>query len=244
MRERETVRILGVEFDNVTLDQAAEKALELLAERRGAYVVTPNPEIVMCCRDDPAARAAVAGAALTIPDGIGVIYAARLRKTPLQERVPGIEFTARLLEHLSGTGGRVFLLGGKPGIAEAAAERLSAQYPGLVLCGTHDGYFSDDGPVIEAVNAAAPDLLLVCLGAPKQEIWMHRNAEQLRVGLMIGAGGSLDVFAGAVKRAPEVWQRLNLEWFYRLLHNPRRLGRMMQLPRFLLCALLEKERAE
>lgn len=237
MSERARIDVLGVAFDNLSMDEAVERALTLMRKRRAAYVVTPNPEIVLACREDPEAAAAVAGAALTIPDGIGVIYGAKLLKTPLKERVPGIDFSTRLLEALDGRGGSVFLLGSKPGVAERAWEKLRERFPGLRLAGVHDGYFSDDGPVLEQINAAAPELLLVCLGAPKQEKWMHANAPRLQVGLMVGNGGALDVLAGDATRAPLGWQKAGLEWLYRLLKEPRRIGRMMKLPLFLVQVL-------
>ncbi len=227
------IDVLGVAFDNVTMDEAVAAALALQKERKAAYIVTPNPEIVMLCRENPDAAAAVRAAALTIPDGVGVVYGAKLLGTPLKEKVGGCDFALRLMGEMNAAGGSVFLLGGRPGVAERAAENLRAQFPELRFAGTNDGYFSDDAPVIEKINAAAPDLLLVCLGAPKQEIWMHRNAAALDVGVMIGAGGSLDVYAGDTPRAPEAWRRAGLEWLYRLLKEPRRIGRMMSIPRFL-----------
>ena len=130
----------------------------------------------------------------------------------------------------------MFLLGAKPGVADAAAEKMRERFPGLVIAGTNDGYFQDDDPVVEKINAAQPDLLLVCLGAPKQELWMQRNAPRLRVGLMAGLGGSLDGFAGTVRRAPKWMIRLQLEWLYRLLREPSRIGRMMRLPKFVFAA--------
>ena len=242
MNAAEKIDVLGVEFDNVTLDEAVGRAESLMAERRAAYVVTPNPEIVMICREDPAAAAAVAGASLTVPDGVGVIYGARMLKTPLREKVPGIDLTTRLLRNMAGAGQRVFLLGAKPGVAEQAGRNLEKRYPGLGIAGTHDGYFTEDAGVIAEINAAAPELLLVCLGAPKQEKWMHENAPKLNVGLMIGAGGSLDVFAGNVQRAPAAMQRAGLEWLYRLWKEPRRIGRMMVLPKFLLTVPSQKRK--
>lgn len=238
----EKINVLGVGFDNLTMAEAVEKAYELQTAQRGAYVVTPNPEIVMICRKDPEAAEAVAGAALTIPDGIGVIYAAKLRHTPLKEKVPGCDFTLALLEKMAAAGRSVYLLGAKPGVAEKAGENLAARFPGLRIAGTHDGYFQDDGPVVAEIAAAAPDLLLVCLGAPKQEKWMHRHAAALNAGLMIGAGGSMDVYAGVAERAPERWQRAGLEWLYRLLKEPKRIGRMLVLPEFLLKACFVREK--
>lgn len=236
------IDVMGVGFDSLTIEEAVAKAKTLMAERRAAYVVTPNPEIVMVCREQPEAMEAVQAADLVLPDGIGVIYGARILGTPLKSKLPGIDFISALMEDISKQGKRVFLLGAKPGVAETAGERLAARYPGLVIAGTQDGYFKDDAPVVEAVNAAQADLLLVCLGAPKQELWMRRNQSRLNVGLMAGLGGSLDVFAGTVKRAPKAFQKLGLEWLYRLLKEPKRIGRMMKLPKFLFACIGKKLR--
>lgn len=232
----DTVRIdvLGVGFDNLTLAEAAERGMELLHTEGARYVVTPNPEIVEVCREDPAAREAVNGAALVLPDGIGVIKGAAMLGTPLKERVPGVEFAAQLLERMAGEGKSLYLLGAKPGVAELAAERLKERYPGLRIAGTHDGYFQDDGPIVEDIRQSGADAVFVCLGAPKQELWMARNGPATGARLLCGLGGSLDVFAGTVKRAPKFWRDHGLEWFYRLCSDPRRLGRMIKLPLFLI----------
>ena len=227
------VDVLGVGFDNLTLAEAVERGCQLLRAGGTNYVVTPNPEIVEVCREDPAARAAVNGAALVLPDGIGVIRGAAMLGTPLKERVPGIEFAARLLERMAGEGLSLYLLGARPGVAETAAERLKAQYPGLRIAGVHDGYFREDGPVVEEIRKSGADAVFVCLGAPKQELWMAKNGPATGAKLLCGLGGSLDVFAGTVKRAPKFWREHGLEWFYRLCSDPRRLGRMMKLPLFL-----------
>lgn len=231
---------MGVAFDDLNMAEALERAAALAEEKRAAYVVTPNPEIVSASWNNPALAEALRDADLVVPDGVGVVYAARILGTPLKERVPGIDLATGLFERFSGEEKRVFLLGAKPGVAEKAAETLQKNWPGLVLCGTHDGYFQEDGPVLEAVNAAAPDLLLVCLGFPKQELWMRRNRDKLNVGLMMGLGGVLDVFAGNVQRAPERWQKLGLEWLYRLMKQPSRIGRMAKLPLFLVKAVFRR----
>lgn len=238
------INIMGVGFDSLTLEEAVERALSLMSERRAAYVVTPNPEIVMTCWENPDAMEAVQNADLVLPDGVGVVYGAKILGTPLKGKLPGIDFATELMRRMASSGGRVFLLGAKPGIAEMAGERMKTLFPGLVICGTHDGYFKEDGPVIEEIRALKPDLLLVCLGAPKQELWMRRNASQLPVGLMAGLGGSLDVFAGTVKRAPVFFQRLGMEWFYRLMKEPWRIKRMMKLPKFLFACIRKKLRGK
>ncbi len=236
--------ILGVGFDSLTKAEAADKAFSLMEERRAAYVVTPNPEIVMLCNKDAGMMEATRKADLVIPDGIGVIYGAKILSRPLKERVPGIELATELISRLPDKNKSVFLFGAKPGIADMAAQELQKKYPGLKVCGTENGYFTDDAPIIEKINAAAPDLLLVCLGAPKQEKWMLANTGKLNAGLMMGLGGSLDVFAGVVQRSPDSWNRLGLEWLYRLIKQPSRIKRMIKLPLFLFAAVGERIRGK
>ncbi len=234
------IDVLGVSFDNVTMDDAVRLGMELLDSPGADTVVTPNPEIVMACRKDPELMSAVNSASLVLPDGIGVIYGAKILGTPLSEKVPGADWAERMFCEMAKFGKSVYFLGAKPGVAEAAAENMSKKYPGLVIAGTHDGYFNDDGSVAEAINDASPDLLLVCLGSPKQEKWMSANKGGLNVRLMAGLGGSLDVYAGTVQRAPESWRRLNLEWLYRLMKQPSRLGRMLKLPWFLIVVVWKR----
>lgn len=236
--------VLGVGFDNVTMAEAVERALTLIEARGGAYAATPNPEIVMLAKDNPALKEALAGADMVLPDGAGIVKGAAILGRPMKEKVPGIDFACGVMARLAERGGSVYLFGAKPGVAEAAAETLRTKFPGLVISGTSDGYFSDDGPIIEKITDAKPDFLLVCLGAPKQELWMAKMSGKLPVGLMVGLGGSLDVFAGTVKRAPEAWQKLDLEWLYRLIKEPRRIGRMMKLPLFVIEAAGERLRGK
>lgn len=232
--------VLGVGFDDLTMEEAVSSAMALIEARSGRYAATPNPEIVMLAREDKRLRDALVEAALVLPDGIGVIKGAKILGTPLKGKLPGIDFASAVMARLAEKGGSVFLFGAKPGIAEKAGEELASRYQGLRIAGVHDGYFSDDAAIVEAINAASPDLLLVCLGAPKQELWMQSHDGRVNVGLMAGLGGSLDVFAGTVKRAPEAWQRMGLEWLYRLLREPKRIGRMMKLPMFVLAAINER----
>lgn len=227
---------MGVGFDDLTLEEAVA-AGEKLAQGPGfSYVVTPNPEIVDLARADAGYRDLLNGAGLVLPDGIGVVYAAKLLGRPLKGRVPGIDFATGLLDRLAKNGGKLFLLGAKPGVAEQAAERLKAAHPGLVICGTNDGYFKDSAPVVEKIKEAAADVVFVCLGAPKQEKWMAQYGPGTGAHLMAGLGGALDVYAGNVKRAPVLWQKLGMEWAYRLIRQPSRIGRMAKLPLFLVDA--------
>lgn len=228
------INVLGVGFDNVTMAEALVRGHELLNGTGCHYVVTPNPEIVEACLADPAAMAAVNGADLVLPDGIGVIYGAKMLKTPLKERVPGIEFGTSMIEYCAENKKSVYFLGGKPGIAERAAENLKRRYSRLIVAGTQDGYFSDDAAAAALIRESGADMALVCLGAPKQERFMASYAAATGARLLLGLGGALDVFAGVAQRAPEFYVNHNLEWFYRLLKNPSRIGRMMKLPLFLI----------
>ena len=228
--------IMGLQFDNVTMDEAAARAEEILAGEKTCYAVTPNAEIAYEALHDEKLRALLYGADLVLTDGAGVVLGAKILKTPLKEKVAGIDFAANLLGVLEETGGRLYLLGGKPGIAEQAAENMKKTHPKLCICGTADGYFKDEAPVIARINEARADVVFVCLGAPKQECFMHDHRAELNVRLMIGLGGSLDGFAGTVRRAPKWMIRLQLEWLYRLLREPSRIGRMMRLPKFVFAA--------
>ena len=229
--------VLGVGFDDLTLEEAARAGAALVEEEGFHYAVTPNPEFILAARKDPAFRQALLDADLVLADGIGVIYSARLLGRPLKGRAPGIEFAQRLVAWMAKNGKRLFLLGAKPGVAELAAANLKDKYPGLIVCGTHDGYFKEDEPVVEAIRQAAADVVFVCLGAPKQEFWMVKNGPASGAHLMVGLGGSLDVFAGVVERAPEAFQKLGMEWLYRLMKEPKRIGRMAKLPLVLVYAL-------
>ena len=224
------IDVLGVGFDNLTLEEAVEAGMDLVRAPGAHYVVTPNPEIVEVCREDPAVMDIVNRADLVLADGIGVIKGAAMLGTPLKGKVPGIEFAAGLLGKLAKEGRSVYLLGAKPGVAELAGKRLSGQYPGLKIAGTHDGYFQEDAPVVEDIRASGADVVLVCLGAPKQEKWMAKNGADTGAHLLCGLGGSLDVFAGVVERAPKAFQKLGLEWLHRLIKEPKRIGRMAKLP--------------
>lgn len=245
------INIRGVNFCNVTLDEAAAWVADTLAAPADAprVVFTPNSEIVQLCIEQPEHYALINSADLIIPDGIGVIKASRILGTPLKEKVAGIELGERTLAIAAEHGYSVYFLGAKPGVADEAAARMKAKYPALTVAGTQDGYFKkegeENGAVLAAIRAAAPDVLYVCLGVPAQEKWIDANRAALAgVKLCLALGGSLDVWAGNVKRAPKIFIKLGLEWFYRLCKEPRRIGRMMKLPKFLFGTYAEKFRGE
>lgn len=236
------IDVMGVQFDNVTMDEALEKAKGILAAGQTTYCVTPNPEIVYEAMGDDSFRQLLNGAAMVLPDGVGVLLGAKILGTPLKEKVSGVDFAARLLPILAQEGKKLYLLGSKPGVAELAAQNLLAQCPGLQICGMADGYFKEEGPVVDAINQSGADVLFVCLGSPKQERFMEAHVQDLQVSLMIGLGGSLDAYAGTFKRAPAWVSRIGMEWFYRLCKEPRRWKRMMRLPKFVVAVTAKRLR--
>jgi N-acetylglucosaminyldiphosphoundecaprenol N-acetyl-beta-D-mannosaminyltransferase len=241
---KQRINVLGIDFDNLTADEAFDKALELT--RQGGYCVTPNPEIVWLARKDAQLSDIAANANLVIADGIGIIYAAKILGVPLKAKIPGIDLAERLMRHLTeNTDNRgVFLFGAKPGIAEIAAANLIEKYPGLKIAGTQNGYDYDEKLLTERIATLNPALVFVCLGMKKQELYMARAYAELEAKkancFMIGLGGALDVLSGTVERAPLKWRQLNLEWLYRLVKQPSRIKRMIKLPLFLISAVKER----
>jgi N-acetylglucosaminyldiphosphoundecaprenol N-acetyl-beta-D-mannosaminyltransferase len=252
------VSILGVEFDPVTLDEAVQRISAAVEDRRegrargvprgpGAkIVVTANPEFVQAASRDAELRLIAEQADLVLPDGIGIVWAGMVQGTPFPERVAGADLIEALLRHGAGRGWRFFLLGGKPVVSGAAPPRIMARFPGVVIAGATHGYFApeEEPGVIEMVNGAGADVLLVGLGSPRQERWMWRNRDSLSAAVCIGVGGTIDVLAGAVRRAPEAWRRLGLEWLYRLCAQPSRIRRAWRLPAFALRVLMARLRRD
>ena len=228
------VNILGVNVDTVTISQAADKIMEFFNEDRIHTVFTPNSEIIMAAYRDPEFCEMLNNSDLLTADGIGVVYASRILKKPINERAAGYDIARKVLEKLNYTNHKLFLFGGKPGVADEAAANLKKEYPGLNIVGTRNGYFSadDEADIVNEINASGADIVFVCLGAPKQEKWINAHKDELKVRVAMGIGGSLDVFAGRVERAPDFWCKIGMEWFYRLVKEPWRIGRMMDLPKF------------
>ena len=230
------IDVLGVHYDNVTMEEALVRGREILTGEKTCYCVTPNAEMAYEALHDEAFCAVLNGAELVLPDGAGVVLGAKILKTPLKQKVAGIEFAQNMLPVMEELGSRLYLLGSKPGVAELAAEKMRQKHPKLQICGISDGYFKDESEVVAKINAAKADAVYVCLGAPKQENFMCRHQSDLHVKLMCGLGGTLDGIAGTVKRAPKWMIKLQLEWLYRLIKEPRRFGRMLRLPKFIFAA--------
>lgn len=236
------IDIMGLQFDNITMEEALDAAKALLQGEHAARVVTPNAEIAYEALHDENMRTLLNSAELMLPDGAGVVLASKILKTPLRQKVAGVDFADGLLGVLETTGQSLYLLGSKPGVGELAAQKMTQKHPKLRIAGIADGYFQDEAPVIDKINASGADVLFVCLGAPKQEQFMARHQKALHVKLMAGLGGSLDSFAGTVKRAPKWMIRLNLEWLYRLIKEPKRFKRMLRLPKYLWAVVCKRIR--
>ena len=238
------VNILGVNVDKVTYDQAVDKIYQMLNEIGNHSVFTPNSEIILMAYKDESFREILNSADLLTADGIGVVHASKIVRNPVPQRVAGYDMACGIVEKIAQSGHRLYMFGGKPGIAELAEEKLKEKYPLLNIVGTHNGYFSPEevDSIIEDINQSGADLLFVCLGAPTQEKWIYANRDKLNCHVMMGIGGSLDVFAGTVQRAPDIWCKLGIEWLYRLIKEPWRFWRMMALPKFGLTVLFKGKR--
>ncbi|ADL08440.1 WecB/TagA/CpsF family glycosyltransferase [Thermosediminibacter oceani] len=229
------IDIMGILLDRVDYYKASQRIMEFLESPGAKIVVTPNAEIIMAAQKNKKLKDAVNSADLSLPDGIGVVLASRLLGRPLEQRTTGFDLMMELLKMAADRKLSIFLLGGKPGVAEDAAKNIKKKFPGIRVAGTHHGYFDESGEekVVGIINEASPDILFVAMGAPKQEIFMAKNRDKLRCRVAMGVGGSLDVLSGKVRRAPVFMQRAGLEWLYRLITQPSRFRRMSVLPLFL-----------
>lgn len=242
MESNKRIKILDVPIDMVNQSEALTIFEEIMGSSECSLVVTPNSEIIMNASKDKELKKIIETADLIIPDGIGLVYASKIMGLPLYERVTGIDFLEDILKYLEKTGQSIYLLGSKPGnessvsIAELAANKMIGKYKGLKIAGTHHGYFqeSEEADIIQVINQSGADFLCVALGSPKQEKFIYKYIKQLNVKCAIGVGGSLDVWAGNVKRAPEFYRNNGLEWLYRLVQQPSRYKRMAALPLFII----------
>lgn len=243
------VNILGVPVDNLTMEEAVRWIEERIdgfvaGEVSPTVVVTPNPEMVVLARDVKEFRQILVEADLLVPDGVGLLLAGRILGKPLKERVSGIDLFHNLLPLAIRKDYKIYLLGAAPDVIQRAVRRLLQDYPGLPVVGYHHGYLDREGEeaVLEEISQKKPDILFVGMGVPRQEKFMTGYRDVLQVPVSIGIGGTFDVLAGEKKRAPQWVQRLYLEWLYRFLQEPRRLFRLLALPRFLWLILNDRIR--
>ena len=232
----ERVNILGVDVDAVTMAEAVDVVRRAMDTRAGVMVATANAEMLMRATHDEELRHILNASALVVPDGAGTVWAARHLGHAMPERVAGYDLAQELLRCAPAEGRRVYFFGSAPGVAEKAKAKAEQLYPGIEIVGVRNGFFSlaDNAAIIAEIRAARPDLLLVALGVPKQEKWIAAHLAELDVPVAIGVGGTLDVMAGVMKRAPHWMQKAKLEWLFRGLMQPKRAGRLLALPKFVL----------
>ena len=241
------VTIGGVGIDVVTLGGAVDAIEELVAAKKGGTVFTPNVDHIVQYSEDPRFREAYDAVSLSLVDGMPVLWASRLLKRPLPEKVSGSDLVIPLLARAAERGWRVYFLGGADGAAERAKERMERELPGLTVVGTSSPRIALDEPqearakIVASVREARPDLVLVALGAPKQEVWSHAVAREMAPAVLVGVGASIDFLAGIVPRAPKWISQVGLEWLYRLGKEPRRLWKryLVRDPKFAKILVLE-----
>lgn len=226
--------VLGIKVNTENYDGLMTQVFDRIEKKDKALIVAINPEKIIKAKQDSALKKLLNDAEFQIPDGIGVILASKIQKGQIRSRVTGVDMMMKLCEEAAKRNKPIFLYGGKPGVADKAKAKLESLFPSINIVGTQDGYEKDPQKVNDKINAAKPDILFVAMGSPKQENWINANRDQLHPTIYQGVGGSFDVLAGTVKRAPETFQKLGLEWFYRLMKEPKRLKRQLALPLFLL----------
>ncbi|NQX69168.1 WecB/TagA/CpsF family glycosyltransferase [Paenibacillus alba] len=238
-------QIMGIPVPKITMEETVEIIDQVIVDKKAElfHVVTLNPEITMSCQHDSQLRSIIDEAGHLTADGAGIVMVSRLKGNPLPERVTGCDLLIHLLERGNRNHWSFYLLGASEMTSSKAAEEISLRYPNISLIGRQHGFFDqkDEARIVEEIATLSPDVLVVALGAPKAELWIHKFKSKLNVRVAIGVGGSLDVIAGTVKRAPVAWRKLNVEWLYRLINQPSRWRRQLILPRFAVKAYMFKE---
>jgi len=236
------INIHNILIHNVTMQEAVALVQKWVTEDSVHTIFTPNSEIIMQAQRNPDLKNVLNNADLLIPDGAGVVLASKILKRPLKEKVSGVDLVKNLFAETAGKNVSFFILGGEPGVAEMAAVNIISEYGKVNIKGYAHGYFKpeEEDSLIEEINRANPDILLVGLGSPKQEFWIFNNMYRLKCRVCIGVGGSIDIFAGKVTLTPEFIRKAGFEWLDRLIRQPKRFKRMLDLPRFMLLTLKKR----
>ncbi|MCL2527724.1 MAG: WecB/TagA/CpsF family glycosyltransferase [Defluviitaleaceae bacterium] len=241
------VEILGIPFNSMAFEEAIDLLESYLEEHQNHIVVTPNPEGVMQARRNPAFSEALLGADLRLADGIGIVLASRYLGNAIPERVRGVDTIFTLLERLNKKDRKTtaFFLGGAPGVADKAKAEMEHRFPNFSVVGHHHGFFTpeEEPAILEELNRLRPDIMLVCTGMPRAEIWANTHRE-IPARITLCLGGTMDIMAGVVKLAPPLFRKLGLEWLYRLLSQPSRAKRMLDIPRFMWAVVRHSRRSK
>ena len=233
--EKNLVEIFNIPFINMKKEDILKILEQRVAENKKTYVVTANAEIVMYAKENVSYFNIITKADYIVPDGIGVVKGAQILKKEIKERVPGIELMVDLLKIANKFNQKVYLNEEKNEVIEKMIKRIKSDYPNINIVGYSNGYINDsDNKITDEIINLEPDYVFVAKGAPLQDEWINKVIQKTNKGLFMGVGGSFDVLAGEVKRAPEIWQKLNLEWLYRIAGDPKRWKRSMALPKFVI----------
>lgn len=249
----EKVKVFGVEIQNIDASENEKILRDFLKSNKLNRIYTPNTEIVMAAKRDDNLKNLINSADLVLCDGIGLVYASKIRNKPIKERVTGFDTSIKLLELADEMGLNLYFLGGKEGVAREAAQNVEEKYKNLRVVGYHNGYFnskldgensSEEEKIIEDINELKADIVFVGFGFPRQEKWIDLHKDEINAKIIIGNGGVLDILSGRANRAPDIFIKLGLEWLYRLISNPSRIKRQIDLPKFLLAVLKDKNSVE
>ncbi|WP_438348827.1 WecB/TagA/CpsF family glycosyltransferase [Paenibacillus sp. FA6] len=242
LKEVPTVPIFGIHVSKWGMDDTIQYLTEVITSRTPHQVITANPIMIMTALKSATYMSVMKHAEFIVPDGTGVVWAARVGGEPVQERVAGYDLLHELMRTGENYRWRVYLLGSTAEVIKETASRLQQQYLGVEIVGYHDGFFGpeEDEVVVEQIRATTPDILFVARSADTQEPWIAKHKAQLAVPVMMGVGGSFDIISGKTKRAPMIFQKLRLEWLYRLLSEPTRYRRMLALPQFVVKVLRDR----
>ncbi|MGE8203656.1 WecB/TagA/CpsF family glycosyltransferase [Heyndrickxia sp. NPDC080065] len=235
MKSVQNVPILGVPILHTTKENFIDLIHERIKLEKKTFIVTANPEIVMMANENKEFMNYLQKADFITPDGIGIVKASKWLNKPLPERVPGFDTMKDLLALANRNHYRVYFLGARQEVLDQLIQITGREYPEMKIVGAHNGFFDwQDSQILEEIQQLKPDLIFIALGAPKQEQWISQHIDQFEKGIFMGVGGSFDGIAGVVPRAPEIWQKLNIEWLYRLFQQPSRWKRMLAIPQFVL----------
>lgn len=230
------LKILGIPVNSMNMAETLETVNQSLLKKETLRIMTANAEMIMQAQENPDLKKCLINSSLVVADGAGVVWAAKELGSEISERVAGVDLAYQIIKLSAEKGFRIFFFGAGPGIAEIAAKNLRKQFPDLHIVGIRDGFFkeSEEAGIIQEINQSRAEILFVALGSPKQELWLEKYKDQLQPYIRMGVGGTFDVMANQVSRAPMWIQKNSLEWLYRGLAQPTRWRRLLALPKFIL----------
>ncbi|MCX6806780.1 MAG: WecB/TagA/CpsF family glycosyltransferase [Candidatus Berkelbacteria bacterium] len=231
------IKILDIKVDHLNYNQTLDQIQKFILSKKPHQIVTVNPEFIISAQKDMEIKKILNSADLTTPDGIGIIWASKILKNPLEQRITGTDLVWKISELAHQHKYSIYFVGAKEGIAKKTSENLKAKYTNLKVAGAESSS-PQDNELVERIRKTKPDILFVAFGHPKQERWIFQNKNMLNVPVMIGVGGAFDYISGQIKRAPSWIRNIGFEWLYRLIKEPKRIKRQIMLPKFVALVLL------